>query len=152
MDWRDLSHVVSRRVTNGAPLALLGAALAVSLSWASPAAAQLPELRSSHDGVYTEEQASEGLQVYQAVCSNCHNESAPLWGSSFLRVWAGQPLWRLYEFLSLGMPYGAAGSLSTDEYTAVTAYILKMNGYPAGDARLPQTPLEIAFINLDPHD
>ena len=108
-------------------------------------------VRSSHDGVYTEEQAEAGAEVFRTICSACHNESLPLWGSKFIGLWSGQPLWRLYEFLSQRMPYGGGGTLQPEQYRAVTAYILKINGYPAGDTPIPETPLEIAYINLDPH-
>ena len=35
------------------------------------------------------------------------------------------------------------------QYRNAIAYILKINGYPAGDTPLPNVPLEIAYINLD---
>ena len=127
---------------------------AEGVSPASPAAAPgIGNLvvRSSHDGVYTEEQAEAGAEVFRTICSACHNEDQPLWGSKFIGLWSGQPLWRLYEFLSQSMPYGGGGTLQPEQYRAVTAYILKINGYPAGDTPIPETPLEIAYINLDPH-
>lgn len=132
-------------------LRVAGCALFLSVLWLSPAAAQLPDVRSSLSGVYTEEQAKAGEEVFTNVCATCHNESYPLWGSKFLNLWAGQSLWKLYEFLSNRMPYGNGGGLAQEQYQAVTAYILQRNGYPAGDAAFPTTPLEIAFINLDHH-
>ena len=136
------------------PSVFLGA-LALSLLWVAPASAQyrfpLPEVRSAHVGVYTEEQAEAGAEVYANVCSNCHNPTNPLSGDEFLRRWSGNPLWRLYEFISTRMPYGNGGMLPPEQYNAVVAYVLRENGYPAGDTPLPQTPLEVAHINLDPH-
>lgn len=132
-------------------LRIAGCTLVLSAVWLTPAAAQLPEVRSSLAGVYTEEQAAAGEEVFRTICSNCHNASYPLWGTKFLSLWAGQPLWKLYEFLSMNMPYGNGGGLQPEQYQAVTAYILKVNGYPAGDRPIPGTPLEIAFINLDRH-
>jgi len=134
------------------PSVFLGA-LALSLLWVAPASAQfvLPEVRSAHVGVYTEEQAEAGAEVYADVCSNCHNPANPLSGDKFLGLWSGKPLWRLYEFISTRMPYGNGGMLPPEQYNAVVAYVLRENGYPAGDTPLPQTPLEIAHINLDPH-
>ena len=41
--------------------------------------------------------------------------------------------------------------LPPDQYNAVVAYVLRENGYPAGDTPLLFEPLEIAHINLDPH-
>tara|TARA_Y100000588_G_scaffold356371_1_gene412625 strand:+ start:307 stop:789 length:483 start_codon:yes stop_codon:yes gene_type:complete len=131
---------------------ILGA-LALSLIWVAPASAQfvLPEVRSAHVGVYTKEQAEAGAEVYAEVCSNCHNPANPLSGDKFLSLWSGKPLWRLYEFISTRMPYGNGGMLPPEQYNAVVAYVLQENGYPAGDTPLPQSPLEIAHINLDPH-
>src|SRR5688572_25541349 len=54
-----------RRAFRALPLVLLLAAVA------SPAGAQLAEPRSTLDGVYTNEQADLGAQVYQDVCSKC---------------------------------------------------------------------------------
>ena len=133
---------------------LLGA-LALSLIWVGHASAQyrfpLPEVRSALAGVYTEEQAEAGAKVYANVCSNCHNPTNPLSGDEFLRRWSGNPLWRLYEFISTRMPYGNGGMLPPEQYNAVVAYVLRENGYPAGDTPLPFEPLEVAHINLDPH-
>ncbi len=136
----------------GALLSIVGAALLLSFVWLSPATAQgLPEWRSAHSGVYTEEQATEGAEIYNTICTKCHTDAHPLKGSKFLSIWGGRSLWKLYEFVSLGMPYGQGGSLSPRQYSAAISYILKMNGYPAGTTPLPELPLEIAFISLDPH-
>ena len=122
-----------------------------SFGWLTPAAAQLPEIRSTLSGVYTEEQAEQGAEVFKSICSNCHGPSNPLWGSRFVNVWGGQSLWRLYEFVSMSMPYGKGGSLTSEQSRTAIAYILQRNGYPAGDAPLPEEMIEIAFINFDPH-
>jgi mono/diheme cytochrome c family protein len=131
-------------------LPVSGWALALSLLLASPLSAQLPEVRSALSGVYTEEQAAAGEEVFKNICGNCHNASYPLWGPKFQGMWmSGGSLWKLYEFLSQRMPYGNGGGLEPVQYRAATAYILKLNGYPAGTTEIPETPLEIAYINLD---
>jgi mono/diheme cytochrome c family protein len=154
MDWRDLRHVQGVRGKSPSRLHVVVFALIITAIGFSPAAAQdgLPELRSAHDGVYTLEQAAMGEELFQTICSDCHNGSYPLHGRDFQRTWTGQPLWRLYEYMSWNMPYGAAASLSAEQYTALTAYILQKNEYPAGDTPIPEDQLGIAFINLDPHD
>ena len=128
-------------------------ALVLSLLCVAPASAQFvfPEERSALIGVYTEEQAEAGAEVYANICSNCHNPTNPLSGDKFLSLWSGKPLWRLYEFISTRMPYGNGGMLAPEQYNAVVAYVLRENGYPAGDTPLPFEPLEIAYISLDPH-
>ena len=142
----------ARVPSQGLAMVVVTAALSLSLFWASPAVGQgLPEVRSAHSGVYTEEQAEKGKEVFQTYCVNCHTATNPVHGSTFQRVWTGQPLWPLYQYVSMSMPYGAGGTLSDDKYRAVVSYILQLNGYPAGDTPLPGEMLEIAFINLDPH-
>ena len=108
-------------------------------------------VRSSHSGVYTDEQADKGLEVFNANCANCHNGQKPLSGTRFLGLWSDRSLYRLYEFMSTLMPYPAPGTLSPGEYSAVMAYVLRLNGYPAGTTPLSEVPFEIAQINLDPH-
>jgi mono/diheme cytochrome c family protein len=132
-------------------LPAFGAALLAFL-WLSPASAQdLPELRSALAGVYTEEQAAAGEELYKSVCSRCHSPTFPIWGPKFQGMWmTGGSLWKLYEFVSIMMPGDNGGSLDPEQYRAAVAYILKINGYPAGTAEIPETPLDIAFINLDP--
>jgi hypothetical protein len=63
---------------------------------------------------------------------------------------SGGSLSKLYDFVSVNMPGDAGGTLDPEMYRHAVAYILKINGYPAGTTPLPETPLEIAYINLDP--
>ena len=130
-------------------LPVSGWALAVSLLLAWPVSAQLPELRVASSGVYTEEQAAAGEQVYRTICVKCHTASFPFWGPKFQNMWSGGSLWKLYDFVSIMMPGDNGGGLDAEQYRTVVAYILKINGYPAGDTPLPDVPLEIAYINLD---
>lgn len=153
MDWRVLGHPHGVRTERSLRSLAVAFALIIIAFAVSPVAAQdgLPELRSSHDGVYTVEQADLGKELFETTCSDCHNQSYPLYGRDFLRNWTGQPLWRLFEYMSWNMPYGAAASLTEEQYRALTAYILQKNDYPSGDTPIPQDHLGIAFINLDPH-
>ena len=133
-----------------ASLTAFGAAMLLSVLWTSSAAAQLPELRVASSGVYTEEQAAAGEEVFNTVCSRCHSAAFPIWGSKFQGMWmTGGSLWRLYDFVSIMMPGDNGGGLAPEQYNAVVAYILKINGYPAGQTPLPSVPLDIAYINLD---
>ena len=49
----------------------------------------------------------------------------------------GRPVGELFETISTLMPEADPGSLSPAEYAAIVAYLLQVNGYPAGDANLP---------------
>ncbi len=142
------SDTPRRRISRALPFALL--LLAAS---ASPAAAQLPAMRSTMDGVYTNAQADLGEQTYAAICSTCHAGGAPLKGPSFLAKWSDQSLYRLWEYMSTRMPYTAPGTLSSEQYLGLLAWILRENGYPAGETPLPDANLggifyEIGQINL----
>ena len=134
-----------------ASLTAFGAAMLLTVLSASSAAAQLPDLRVASSGVYTEEEAAAGAEVFKTVCSKCHSPAFPIWGSKFQGMWmTGGSLWRLYDFVSIMMPGDAGGTLDPVQYHNVVAYILKINGYPSGQTPLPTTPLDIAYINLDP--
>lgn len=104
-------------------------------------------------GYYTDTQASSGATVYSASCAQCHGvklqgqSGPPLVGASFQRSLENyQTGSRLYDFISKQMPANAPGSLSSANYLAVTAYILKENGFPAGSHPLDATML--SSVNL----
>jgi hypothetical protein len=48
------------------------------------------------------------------------------------------------------MPLGAGGSLSDPEYLDIAAYILKFNGYPAGDRELGSEVQMLKQIVIEP--
>lgn len=91
---------------------------------------------SAAEGVYTQEQADRGEQVFQETCSYCHAESE-FSGGSFMRSWEGAAVGQFYGLIRATMPYDGPGSLPAQQYADVTAYILSLNGLPAGDVELP---------------
>jgi PQQ-dependent dehydrogenase (methanol/ethanol family) len=110
------------------------AALAAG-AWAIPALSQgvLPAL-------YTAQQADTGAALYAGQCALCHGaaldgSAAPaLKGPAFKALADAQKLTpaSLLAVTSQSMPQGAGGSLTADQYRAITAYMLQQNGYPAG--------------------
>lgn len=88
------------------------------------------------DGVYTAAQAERGQATFSARCAGCH---APgfFQAGTFLRAWAGRPVRSLFRRLRQTMPEDNPGGLRAREYAAVIAYILELNGYPAGSEALP---------------
>jgi mono/diheme cytochrome c family protein len=113
--------------------ALLGAAVG--------AAAQAQ--RTVWDGVYTEEQATRGSELYTQKCGQCHGdtlggvESAPaLTGPGFYGNWEGETLNALFERMRTSMPQDSPGSLSRAQNADILAHVLKVGGYPAGSAEL----------------
>lgn len=95
------------------------------------------------DGVYTEEQAKSGEQLYSKYCSQCHGdglggvESAPaLTGPAFYGNWEGESLNALFERIRTSMPQDNPGSLSRAQNADIVAHMLSVGGYPAGSAAL----------------
>lgn len=124
-------------------IAILSAALAVSaaiggVAWAQGSASVL-------DGAYTEAQAQTGQDQYSAHCAACHgsgltgNGEAPaLVGGEFISNWAGLTLGDLFERIRTTMPQDNPGKLSRTQYAQILSFILKSNGYPAGQKEMDQ--------------
>jgi len=88
------------------------------------------------DGVYTSAQADRGEGTARSVCFACHSQSE--WQTPmFIRVWSGRPIHQMWENLRMTMPYDSPGRLSGQEYADVLAYMLELNGVPAGETELP---------------
>src|SRR5262245_17945421 len=97
-------------------------------------------------GPYTAAQATAGQASYQANCANCHpptlagqGDVPPLSGSTFAENWGRRTTQDLVSFLQLTMPPTRAGSLTPEEYVNIVAYILQVNGVPAGNQALTAT-------------
>ncbi len=106
------------------------------------------QLQSLSDGVYSSPQAERAQLIYQAQCAMCHgnalegaSEGSPLTGEGFLLNWSGQPLSDLVDKIENTMPFGAPGSLSRQQATDLTAYILQAGEFPAGQADLAEDAL-----------
>jgi len=102
-----------------------------------------PQAKTVWNGVYTEPQAARGAIVFSSSCARCHS-SEPNAGEEGRRL-AGDHFWQSYrestvdhllDFVSKNMPNGAGGSLSANNYADVVAFILSLNGLPAGSAEL----------------
>ena len=128
---------------------VLGAGL-IWAAWASAPAvesAERPAAPAAHgaagqsggsvlDGVFTESQASRGEATFRRVCSACHDTNE-FSGGRFRLTWVGQSAADLYDTIATLMPEGDPGSLTPAQYAGVVAYLLQLNGYPAGEAALP---------------
>ena len=129
-----------------APRTLRHLLLSAALATALPACALAAACPTSQ-GAYTAAQAATGKRLYMANCAQCHNDD--LKGNSgpalagpdfdsylhFTKISAAQIL----SFMQSQMPYQAPGSLKPDEYQAIFAYILQVNGYRAGARALDAT-------------
>tara|TARA_B100001123_G_scaffold423474_1_gene533681 strand:+ start:2831 stop:3247 length:417 start_codon:yes stop_codon:yes gene_type:complete len=87
------------------------------------------------EGVFSSAQAGEGERFFRGSCQGCH-EIREFSGIRFTIRWSGQTVGELFEVISTTMPQGSPGSLAPDAYAAVVAFLLRLNGYPAGESTL----------------
>ena len=108
--------------------------------------------RSVTEGVYSAGQAARARQIYQAQCAECHGNAMegtigpPLVGENFLSNWSARPLAELVDKIQKTMPFNLPQSLSRQQSTDLTAYILQAGKFPAGQVDLSDAMLaQIAF-------
>ena len=111
--------------------------MAVAGGWA-PRAAGAPSAapQAVLDGVFTAPQAARGERIFDEVCAGCH-DTGEFAGARFRLGWVDRSVGELFDIISTLMPEGDPGSLSPGEYAAVVAFLLQLNGYPAGETPLP---------------
>lgn len=98
---------------------------------------------------YTEPQARRGQRAFRQVCSDCHYTSE-FKGPVFTDVWARRTARDLYRELRRTMPDDNPGGLPRQTYVDVMAYILELNGYPAGADELPPDDEVLGSFRLTP--
>ena len=122
--------------------------LAVSLAAAS---------RSVWDGVYTREQAARGEAEYLNHCARCHGEnlmggeeSPALVEEDFLARWHGKTAGELVERIRKTMPTDGPGTMSQKQSTDMTAYLLSVNEFPAGEKEMESDLPALNEIRIEP--
>ncbi len=111
-------------------------------------AAASPSGTSVLDGVFTSGQASRGEQRFRQVCAACHSTNE-FRGGRFRIKWVGQTAGDFFDLVSTTMPDGDPGSLSPEDYANLLAYILSLNGYPAGQEPLPADVSALRNIRIE---
>jgi mono/diheme cytochrome c family protein len=121
------------------------------------AAAQTPANRTVWDGVYSDDQAKRGLDVYKDRCSSCHMESldgggvaASLIGDDFMGDWTGKSVGDLFQRTMLTMPADDPGALKPEQVVDCLAYIFSKNKFPAGQTELPNDADTLKLIRIQP--
>ena len=128
---------------------------------AGPAGAKAAEAQENRttvwDGVYTTEQAERGEAVYKSHCLSCHQadfsgteEASALSGEPFMESWREDTVGNLYTRTRNLMPFDEPASLSDDAYLDSVAYLLQVNGFPAGPREL--TVAEAAGVRIEAED
>ena len=126
------------------------ALVAVAAVWESAGAqsAGPNATRSTSAGVYTDEQASRGRDMYAMQCKSCHTPASHT-GVVFANSWDRRSLSDLYSYIVTRMPKNEPGSLQPDEYADVLAYLLKLNELPSGSDPLPADSMALKKIRIE---
>jgi mono/diheme cytochrome c family protein len=95
------------------------------------------------DGIYTDAQAARGAAAYPQHCAACHGaslgglgEAPALTGAQFISDFNGLTVGDLFDRIRTTMPLNNPSGLSRDQYADILSFILKSNGYPAGQKEL----------------
>jgi S-disulfanyl-L-cysteine oxidoreductase SoxD len=142
-------------VLRGRRLAAITACVAIAYT-ALGAVSASPE--SIMSGVFTEAQLKRGEEKYQSACASCHGaeltssdpEFPSLTGPQFNWNWRKKTLAERLHRVRTTMPPNAIGSLSDQEHLDIIAYVLKANGYPAGQKELTPDPAALGAIIVQP--
>lgn len=136
-------------------LAMLAAGLCLTAAVGGSAWAQTSA--SVLDGVYTDAQAMRGQDQYAQNCAACHGsgltgagEAPALKGASFISNWAGLTLGDLFDRTKNTMPIQNPGGLSRDQYADILSFVLRENGYPAGQQELYRRSEYLKAIAIAP--
>ena len=123
----------------------LAAALLITVG-ATPAFSAARPARTTRDRIYTAEQAERGKEVYKKSCAPCH--ALDFYSGHTMKSWDGGSLSDLYAAISTLMPQANPGSLKRREYLDILAYILSLNGMPAGGEELPAGAADLKPIRI----
>jgi quinoprotein glucose dehydrogenase len=123
------------------PAAVSGLTLALVLSAQSTTTAQAG--KTVWDGVFSEEQAGRGRELFNATCAPCHKEDLSgqpgpnLAAEAFYLRFDQDHLGRIYNSILTRMPADNRGTLRPEQAADLVAYLLAFNKFPSGGAALP---------------
>lgn len=115
---------------------LLGTALIAGIVLYTGSASTSYSAEAAPSAAIPADQA-EGETIYRQHCLSCHaadgmgSGNYPAVASDHVKKKLGT-YDKAYEFISRNMPDNAPGTLTDEEYKAVTRYILSLNGVPTG--------------------
>lgn len=104
--------------------------------------------RVATKSAYSDEQATRGANVYHDQCSACHLPKDHA-NADFRQGWNGRSVKALYDYIRSTMPDDAPGELTEQQYLDATAYILKLNGMPAGETALTADTTALKSFTID---
>ncbi len=137
----------------GIVISLLG--LGSYLAAAPPTAGQAA-MRSTSEGVYSDEQAKRGMSLYLDECARCHGESLgggdfgpAIAGDSFFGTWNGKTLHDVFDKVYTTMPLDSPGRLSRQQYADLVAYMLQVSHAPSGAQMLTADAPQLKAIQVE---
>jgi cytochrome c len=129
----------------GVPLILLLALFLGACSSSSSTGTSSPPGTTSSStapgGTTAGQLAAGGQGVFSSICAKCHGAN----GQGI--IGSGQSLDKyktaqgLYSFISSSMPLNAPGSLSSQQYLEITAYLLLQNSYVSSGQAMDSSSL-----------
>ena len=142
-------------------LIAVGAAVVVAVTglWASThtvlAAQGAATAQTVWDRVFTPDQATRGSATYLDECSRCHSETLaggdfgpPVVGTAFWDEWKEKTAADLFDLIRTTMPQDSPGRLSASQIADVLAFLMKSNGFPAGETPLSSDAAALALIRI----
>ena len=102
------------------------------------------------DGVYTDDQAARGGEVFNKSCASCHDLNGEFAGTAFMSMWKGQTALDLFDKMRNEMPMDNPGSLTPKVYADIEAFLFKTNAFPSGKAELEPKDDVLKQIKIEP--
>ncbi|HUK32995.1 MAG TPA: c-type cytochrome [Vicinamibacterales bacterium] len=131
--------------------------VAAAIIWTSALAivsAQQAE-KKVWDGVYTSAQAARGKAPFERACGRCHNNELAgsqrgpaLKGNVFWSKWDNDTLGDLYMKIRDTMPQDGPSLVEDAQKADILAYIMSVNGMPAGGEELKGDVRDLADIKI----
>jgi S-disulfanyl-L-cysteine oxidoreductase SoxD len=148
---RRTSHAIRRQVVRVGILA--GGLLTLSGAAALQVDAQTGEPRI-WQGVYTDEQAARGKEVFTANCVRCHAQDLAgvtgpaLKGDRFYQTFGSEPIDRLFLKVRDTMPPNYGDTVTDQNKLDAVTYILQYNGFPSGPGELKMASEDLATAQI----
>ena len=108
-------------------MTFLGGVFAIALALSAQ-----DEATSVQSGVYSQEQADRGEQLFGEACLVCHQPEEFADGG-YMDGWSGMSVNDMVEFIRSTMPEDNPGRLKRQEYIDIVAFLFQQNGLPAGE-------------------
>ena len=130
------------------PLALVLVLALEGYASVPPQETTAPAERSVVDGVFSARQARRGERQFVQLCEQCHR-TRDFTSAQFLDRWTDQTVGDLLQLIQDTMPPDNPGALEAEQYADVLAYLLGLNGYPAGEEELPIDPQAVMDVRIE---